>query len=152
MHHITCYLNNACLVHHITGFLAYRTGIYADFTHAGKTGLAFPHSRRVTLRLGDVTFRYVTSYNCYVIHHSYASVKNSYVIGCRLLSGKRLYLYNIQEKSSIMCLSSGWKIRPSGICPMGRYPRDGFPYPELKHMTEIITLIQLVNNWKHIHE
>ena len=24
--------------------------------------------------------------------------------------------------------------------PMGRYPRDGFPYPELKHMTEIINM------------
>ena len=88
-------------------FLAYRIGISADFTSAGKTGLASPHARRVTCRLGDVTFRFTTSYNCYVIHHSYATMKNSYFCGRRMFSGKRLYLYNMQEKTSIMRLSSG---------------------------------------------
>ena len=73
-----------------------------------------PNARRVTCRLGDVTFRFTTSYNCYVINHSYAIMKNSYGCGRRLFSQKGLYLYNMQEKTSIMCLSSGWEIRPSG--------------------------------------
>ena len=77
------------------------------FHQCRKNRSGIPHARRVTCRLGDVTFRFTTSYNCYVIHHSYATMKNSYVCGRRLFSGKRLYLYNMQEKTSIMCLSSG---------------------------------------------
>ena len=126
-------------------FLAYWTGINTDFTSAGKNSLASPHARQVMYRIGDGKICFTMSYNCYVIHHSYAKqVVMSAVVNCL---AKIVYIYIICKKKLLPCVeSSGSDPRACPFvvigkprqCPMGQYPQDRFPHPELKHLTEII--------------
>ena len=104
LNHILCF---SCILDwHFRGFHPCRTQLSGT-----------PKATRVTYRLGDVTFRFTTSYNCYVIHHSYATMKNNYVSSCQMFSGKRIYLYNMQEKLLSCVRVSDRKSVPSGTCP-----------------------------------
>ena len=114
-------------------FLAYWTGIYTDFTSAGKTGLASPHARQVTYRLGDMKFRFTMSYNCYVIHHFYATMKvvmsavvnrlaNIVYMQKKLLSCVRVLYGNLSLRYLPICCDSASLVSAQSAGTLGNLP------------------------------